>query len=258
LKKYYFFSRLVLSIERRLLKNKPFLPFINQRGVPMKRFLIVICLIMTYIVSIIPSSTQRFYSLKVRIPQHLSHIANDYLSAYYKGFSISLDDGWAQLPECGQPCTFSLLITEDVDFKTRGNTIRYLKRIDGQEFLWYDLTLSICPSKDDHEKQSYSWKIEEREDAPERIPEHAIVLLANPSHIADLQPEPSLPGTTDVALPVITFKEEINAEEFKDSLIAIRLGAALNLDAIHRQDKPSCFQRHPTVLTASAVAKSVP
>ena len=209
-------------------------------------------------------TSPRFYSLKVRIPSHLTTIANDYLSAYYKGFALDLDDGWSQLPECGQPCTFSLLITEDIDFKTNGNTIRYLKRIDGQPFLWYDLTLSICPSKDSTsnstpsatDKKSYSWKIEEREDVPDRIPEHTIVLLADPEHIDSLQSE-TLPGETDITLPVIVFKKELDEDTFKDSLIAIRLGAALNLDAIHRQDKPSCLQRHPTAITASAVSKSV-
>lgn len=207
------------------------------------------------------SAASRFYSLKIRIPSHLTSIANDYLSAYYKGFALDLDDGWAQLPECDQPCSFSLLITEDVDFKTSGNTVRCLKRINGQDFLWYDITLSFSQtqngiSKHETDKKSYSWKIEERgqEDVPVRLPEHTIVLLADPNHIDSLHSE-TLPGDTDITLPVIVFKKDLDEETFKDSLIAIRLGAAMNLDAIHRQDKPSCMQHHSTAITASAVSK---
>ena len=215
----------------------------------MKHFLagIFSLLLMTTLITATP---HRFYGLKVRIPPK---ITKDYFSIYYKGFSLDLnEEGWVQLPECDEPCSFSLLITEDVDFKSKDNKICYLKRIDGQDFLWYDLTLSFCTvpganTKDTLKEKTYTWLIEERSDVPERIPEHTIILLANPEFIDTLQTETPLPGTNDITLPTITFKkdEKLDLEAFKDSLIAIQLGAGLNLDAIHKEPKKNCLANHP-------------
>lgn len=219
-------------------------------------------IIVSFIVSISAVSgvfalPNRFYSLKAEIPFALRSVENN-LPIYYKGHKIDLSQGWTKLPECSEPCTFSLLITENVDFSAKGNTVRYLKRIKEQDYAWYDLTLTFHDEpkniSDNLEfpatpKKTYSWEIELNEsDAPERIPEHTIVLLTNPNFIAALRTEPALPGVIDIVLPTIVFKDTIDPQEFKETCDTILLGPVLDLDAIHRKDTPSCMTRNGTAV----------
>jgi hypothetical protein len=206
---------------------------------------------------------QRFYSLKAKLPTSLTNLKES-LPVYYKGHKIDLAQGWNKLPECSEPCTFSLLITEDVDFTAKGNTVRFLKRKADQEYLWYDLTLNFFDEiKHENQEQStsaapakktYSWEIEQREsaDTPDRIPEHTIVLLTNPAFIASLQTETALPGAIDIVLPTIIFKDDVDPTAFKESSLNILMGPVLDLDAIHRKDNPSCMTRKDTVVISAA------
>ena len=201
---------------------------------------------------------QRFYSLKAKLPTHLAHLKSS-LPVYYKGHKIDLTQGWTKLPECSEPCTFSLLITENVDFVAKGNTVRYLKRIPDQEYAWYDLTLSLHDDGADHDaskttsQKTYSWSVEKHdpEDTPERIPEHTIVLLTNPDFIESLKTETSLPGALDIVLPTIVFKDTIDEEDFQESVLHVLMGPVLDLDAIHRKDSPTCMTRKDTVVISA-------
>ena len=226
----------------------------------MKKIIVSFILSIT-LVSCVSALPNKFYSLKAKIPFALAGLEGN-LPAYYKGHKIDLSQGWTKLPECSEPCTFSLLITENVDFVAKGNTVRYLKRIKDQEYTWYDLTLTFHDepkSETDNlefpapAKKTYSWEIERHEsDSPERIPEHTIVLLTNPTFIASLQVEPALPGAIDIVLPTIVFKDTIDPKTFKESSDNILLGPVLDLDAIHRKDSPSCMTRKDTVVMSIA------
>lgn len=205
---------------------------------------------------------QRIYSVKTKLPTQLKENKGS-LPVYYKGHEIDLTQGWTKLPECSEPCTFSLLITENVDFVAKGNTVRYLKRIPDQDYIWYDLTLSLHDeAKDDgtdhnestvSTKKTYSWSVEKHdsEDTPERIPEHTIVLLTNPDFIDSLKTETSLPGAIDIVLPTIVFKDTIDPEVFQESTLNVLLGPKMILDAIHRKDSPTCMTRKDTVVISA-------
>jgi hypothetical protein len=205
---------------------------------------------------------QRFYSLKAKLPIHLKDVKGS-LPVYYKGHKIDLTQGWTKLPECAEPCTFSLLITENVDFVAKGNTVRYLKRIPDQNHVWYDLTLSFHDEPKDENvdhtespapsKKTYSWSIEKHDsdETPERIPEHTIVLLTNPDFIDSLKTETSLPGAIDIVLPTIVFKDDIDPELFQESVLNILMGPAMGLGAIHRKDSPICVTCKDTVVISA-------
>jgi hypothetical protein len=225
----------------------------------MKKTVLSFLLTLT-ITSSLFSLPNRFYSLKTKMPASLKELGS--VPVYYKGHKIDLAQGWAKLPECGEPCTFSLLITENVDFSAKGNTVRYLKRIKEQPYTWYDLTLNFHNERPEitendpdttpaPAKTTYSWDIEQHDssETPERIPEHTIVLLTNPTFIESLKTEPSLPG--DIVLPTIVFKDGIDTEEYKESSLNILLGPVVNLDAIHRKDSPTCMTRKDAVVMSA-------
>lgn len=229
----------------------------------MKQFFLTFFLVLSHIGTLQSHDMQTFYSINVKIPHELIELA--YLPAYYKGHKLDLHEGWTKLPECGNPCMFSLLITEDIKFKTKGNTISYLERIPEQDYSWYDITLQLCKTqntlttetkdnnkKNSHSEQSYTWNIEERsrEEAPERIDEKTIVLLTNPDYIQPLVSEKSLPGSLDIALPTIIFKENLDKKEFEETMLSILVGAGLKLNAIHTKDTPTCtLKKENTLIT---------
>lgn len=232
----------------------------------MKQILLSIMLTLNY-ASILPSNNvQHFYSVNLKLPAFLNEHAH--IPAYYKGHRLNLSEGWARLPECGQPCMFSLLITEDIEFTSKGNTVSYLKRIPEQEYSWYDITLTLCKKQQDPislevndnkkaeipQEQSYTWDIEKRnhDETPERIPEHTIVLLTNPNYIESLKAEPSVPGSIDITLPTIIFKKDINKKEFEETALSILVGAALNLNAIHTKDAPVCTLKKDNIIISLA------
>lgn len=193
--------------------------------------------------------SSRSFILSLQLPNTIKKYEG--LKAYYKGYQIDLSEQWALLPECETPLTFSLLCIEpdDIDIKSHGNNIRYLKRKDHAEFLWYDLTLTMNPD----EEHAYTWQIEKRDSSeiPARIPEHTIIMLGNPNFIESVQAEPALPSALNIALPKIIYKNEINPEKFHESLTCTTL-AALNLDAIHKKEMPCCIRRNTVIISAAS------
>ncbi len=205
---------------------------------------------------------QRYYSLKAKLAADLKDSKGS-LPVYYKGHKIDLNQGWTKLPECSEPCTFSLLITENIGFKGKEKTINYLKRIPDQAYVWYDLTLSFHDEPKDENvdhaespapaKKTYIWTIEKHDsdETPERIPEHTIVLLTNPDFIDSLKTETSLPGAIDIVLPTIVFKDDIDSETIQESTLNVLMGPMMDLDAIHRKDSPTCMTRKDTVVISA-------
>ncbi len=200
------------------------------------------------------SAPRVIYSVKTKLPTTIPALES--LPSYYKGHSINLREGRAELPECGESQTFSVIFTQNIGFAAKGNTVRYLKLITGEPYLWYDLTLSFRTEKhDDEEKRIYSWSVEKRnaDDVPERVPEHALVVITNPDFIETLKPEISIPGAVDIVLPTIVFKDSIDPQELQESVMQAIIGPALDLDAIHSKNVPACLaQPGSAVITTIA------
>lgn len=179
------------------------------------------------------------YILTLQVPSYITDTAG--IKGYYKGYQIDLTEQWALLPECGNPLTFSLLLTDNVSIKGKGNTIRYLERMDELPFKWYDLTLKF---ENIATGTTYSWNVEERDrtNAPSRIPDTTIIILINPDFISSLsasEAQTMVNSSSNICMPTILFKEDIAPAEFKDSLVQTIMGT-LNLDAIHTKDRPAC------------------
>jgi hypothetical protein len=188
------------------------------------------------------------YILKLNVPSQV--INTQGLKAYYKGYQIDLSELWALLPECDNPLTFSILITENVDVKAKGNTIRYLKRIEDLDFKWYDLTLTFDNA---NLENVYKWTIEERdeESAPTRISENTLVILADPLLIESLATAPAQQMNNNISMPTVMFRRDISAAEFQESLICSLMNT-LNLDAFHKKDRPACQKRHDAAVISIA------
>ena len=202
------------------------------------------------------SATHLIYSLKTKFPK--SATADQYLPGYYKGCEIDIHEGRTELPECYESQTFSIIFTENIDFSAKGNTVRYLKRIEGQSYSWYDLTLSYSTEKHDGEdKRVYSWTVEKRKenDVPQRIPDHALVILTNPAFVEALTTEPTIPGSVDVILPTIVFKQNLDSDLFQDTINQIMLGPVLDLDAIHKKSCPTCCSQQGSTIITKATTR---
>lgn len=198
------------------------------------------------------------YSVKTKMPATITNIES--LPAYYKGYKIDLREGRAELPECGESQTFSVIFTENVDFCSKGNTVRCLKRAAGQPYSWYDLTLAFQTEKhDDEDKRVYTWTVEKRKahEVSDRIPEHALVVLTNPAFIENLKSEKAIPGTLDVVLPTFVFKENIDPEKFHDTVTNVLIGPALDLDAFHSKNKPACVAQQGSAVITSIATRSL-
>lgn len=242
-----------------MTKKQQIINFLNTlRFLHMKQILCAVVALLNSTQICLSHESTTLYSITIKLP---SHCADEHIPAYYKGHKLNLHEGWTHVPECGHPSMFSLLITEDVEFSSKGNTVRYLKRIPDQKYVWYDITLTLCKKNDTdsykHDKteedQSYTWDIEERnhDEVPERIPDHTIVLLTNPDFIKSVTSTPSVPGSPEIILPTIQFKEDIDKKEFEDTMLSIIVGAALNLNAIHT-NKTTCTIKKENIIISLA------
>lgn len=227
----------------------------------MKKFplLLLTCsLALTLIFDALTATPRTLYSVKIKLPATITSI--DSLPSYYKGSAFNLRDGRAELPECGEAQAFSVIFTETIDWVAKGNNVRYLKLIKDQPYAWYDLTLSFHTEKHEEEdKRIATWTVEKREheDVPNRVPEHALVVITDPNFIETLRPELSIPGAVDIALPTIVFKESIDAHELQEAVTRAIVGPALDLDAIHSKHAPACLAQPGSAVITTIAKRSL-
>ncbi len=244
----------------------------------MKRFTLTLLFINIFFTtpfcSFIKSSTLP-YLLNLHNPNAISI---DGLSAYYKGFEISLSEGRALLPECGTPTVFSLIITPSASFKMQGKTVTSLLRDPKQPCRWWDLTLiskdqevdeedrrsatgeqsqAEALAKTDEDKivtREYTWDIKSvaKDDMPERLPEHAIVVLIDPQFIETIT---EIQSENSINLPTIVFKtiDESSKEAFEEAILFATMSRP-DLRAINCRERPICL----SALSAAAKLPRAP
>ncbi len=222
-------------------------------------YLLVIILIFTSgssLYSFFEQKKQAYYSYILRLVFPPTLQATEGLSCNYKGMPLSLSNKWCVIPETQETLTFSLIITNEVEFRNSGNTVRYLKRVPSTPFAWYDLTLTKVPFNPEKPWQKlYHWKIEEKPEAeaPLRIPEHAIIIFMDPDFvetiveqdfgIEDFGDEEELGDSqkefngqpNSIELPVIIIKKNISPEKLEENLVYTQM-AALDLKTISNLD----------------------
>lgn len=196
------------------------------------------------------------YILKFQFPA--SFASTPELLGWYKGKPLDLKDHWCIIREDEETVAFSLVITPEIKFISRGNNVAYLKRLPDQPCKWYDLTLHI-----DHNKQIYYWEIEEKSlsEVPLRLPEHTIAIQTNPDFIdkveevielTDSEEEPSKEAfkTHTIDLPMIFIKKNLTKIAFQQASVYPLL-ASLDLKTIHREAKKAI--KHDQALVVSMI-----
>ena len=182
------------------------------------------------------------YVLKFQFPATLTSTPE--LRGWYKGKPLDLRDHWCIIREEDETVAFSLVITPEIKFKSRGNNVDYLKRISEQPCKWYDLTLHI-----DHNKQTCYWEIEEKglDEVPLRLPLHTIAIQTNPDIIdkveeivesseSDDSPHRESCKTNVINLPMIFIKKNLIKADFQEASI-YPLMASIDLRTIHQEAK---------------------
>lgn len=203
------------------------------------------------------------YILTLQIPSNLKSSIG--IRAYYKGHPLTLDH-WALLPENNKQFAFSLIITEKISKKIDPETgVRYLQRKISKKtgspapFKWFDFTLVIDPLYE----RGYRWTVKELTDtqAPLRIPDHGIIILAPPRIIDDVDRKPALlreindpeeleelsPPST-IQLPPIIINPHLTQKQLDDALLpAIIRSTDLNLD--HRLPEKKTQVGHKNIIS---------
>lgn len=154
------------------------------------------------------------------------------------------------LPEDKKRTSFTLIITETIQFESEENTILYLKLADNQPYKFYSLQMIKIENEDfDKEKAvrkepTYEWIVEEQKVSLEdgRIPDDAIIICMNPKYIEKLE------GGNAVELPKIYLKNDAvqlagSESKFDDNWAKILL-SSLDTDAIHANLQQEVKQDH--------------
>jgi hypothetical protein len=199
-----------------------------------------LCLLFPAMTQTTPSIKKDLYSyiLKIQLPSGMS--VDEAFCGFYKGKPIEFDKNWALLPEDGEALAFSVLITPEVGFKTQGNNVRYMHRLEDKPFCWYDLTLELT-----NNKQIWHIKKLDPQDAPLQLPDHTIILLLEPSYIEKvIEPtavacikkaetrDPSAPRI--MVLPTIVINQDVDEDDLCEACVYAQL-AAVELRAIHKK-----------------------
>lgn len=221
------------------------------------------------------------YTLKFQLPEGLE--LTQPWTAFYQGQPIQFDGPsfvWALLPEHasyehalrdhesrGDESTgiFSLVITPQVTFTAEGNTIKWLQRIKGKPFRWFDLTqASLSESLSLRSEESYAgqapsrkkstWVIKElsKDEAPLQLPDHAIVLLLDPKFVSELSEAQQPCAGRSIAshfIPLPTIKITTKSEEALNDACAQAALGAVDLRTIHQKQPLQIRQSQKAIMS---------
>jgi len=207
------------------------------------------------------------YVLKTQLPTGLP--AHGGLRGYYKGKPLHLKDGWCVIPENQEVVTFSIIVSQDIGFKSQGNTVQYLHRTNSP-CRWFDITLQVSSSDHNNPEKkhlTYFWRIVEKspQETPGIIPFNSIILYMNPDFIDRIEeriekncdeekPYGCALSRTTLMLPTIFFKNNISPKEWKDAISYSEL-AALDLKTIHLEEKYNVYNES-VIISLSALNKA--
>ena len=148
------------------------------------------------------------------------------------------------IPDVAHKTFFKLLITDDLEFVSECNVIKYLKVSEGAPYKFYQINLAPCmnhlcsleqsgESETSSQTPSLAWDIREHRNAlfQGRIPDDTIIICCKSSFIDHLE------GTNANALPTVKIRPDIvefagsekKLHEISDELIL----SLLDYDTIH-------------------------
>ncbi len=200
------------------------------------------------------------YTLKIHLPKNIQ-VTQPWVG-FYRGKPIEFDGPsfvWALLPEhtvYGKPLRhndepsgiFSLIITPQVTFMAEGNTIKWLQRIKGQPFRWFDLTQDLAAGPGQPQ-----WIIKElsKDQAPLQLPDHAITFLLDPKFVSGLsEPQQACAhrsiASCFIALPTINITTT-DEDALNDACVQAALGA-VELRTIHQKEPVQVRQSEKAIV----------
>lgn len=197
-------------------------------------------------------STAPSYILRMNYPQTLSNLKGT--MGYYKGTSYDLTEGWCCIKEDHEVITFSIVIAEEIDWKSEGNNIRYFARKADKPCLWFDITLSLKPDG------TYSWLIEERKphEIPLRLPENTIFIQLHPDLIETVtnqsseSPAPLFSKGCARYLPMIKLKKSVTPELFQKKSEYL-LMASFDVKTLHGEQRKIIKSENPVTFSMITV-----
>lgn len=187
------------------------------------------------------------YTIKFILPHGVK--LTEELCGFYKGKPIEFDKRWALLPTDDESFAFSILITPQVHFTFDGNNVSSIRRVTSVPFKWFDLTLQASKRTG-----TYHWNITElkKDEAPNQIPDHAIIVLLDPKFIEKLtspvNPCPDQPSGKIIALPSIAIDEYADEDELNEACELAQL-ASIDLRTIHQKPELLVKQEPLSILT---------
>ncbi|MFA6066689.1 MAG: hypothetical protein WC707_05915 [Candidatus Babeliaceae bacterium] len=190
------------------------------------------------------------YILKLQLPQHLLGASGPWIS--YKGNPLSLDAHWCVIPERQEIVTCSVIISQNIKYKSEGNNVQYLYRDENDPCAWYDLTLQTHIASPRKKESFPLWRIEERllTEVPVRIPENAIIVLINPRFVDHLEEhkEKNEHKKTTVRLPDIVIKQDVPLKDWNNAIHYSNL-AFIDLKAILNKERQEIYQSSEASIT---------
>jgi hypothetical protein len=177
----------------------------------------------------------------VQFPKTLTDIPH--FRIYYGGNKIKSDihvnskKVVFSIPEDKRRTSFTVIITESIQFASEDNTIMYLKLAKNQSYKFFSIQLikmeNAIIENDKRKDPTYEWIIEQQHInlLDGRIPDDALIICMNPNFIQGLE------GGNSVEFPKIIVKSDVvqlagSESKFEDSYAKLLL-SSLDTDAIH-------------------------
>lgn len=184
------------------------------------------------------------YIIKTICPPQISQ----QIRGYYKGDIINLDEGWGIISEEDPCCAFSMIFTPDIIHEyDEQKTLKCLRRKKNVPFSWYDITLVKSGANYQCDIQKIA-----AQQAPERLPNHAIVIRIHPKFVEELiEPKNMALNTNLVYLPTIALKQKMSEKELReleDEMASCILGS-FDLDCLHTRTKKEVKQERASVIS---------
>lgn len=175
------------------------------------------------------------YTLFIQLPLTIKKVPM--FCGYYKGEPLEFEQSFCIIHENFLSNHFSLFITSPENSpqpKADGNNVKYLERIASKPYKLFNFNRVENNNK-------YSWQVEEEKNiAPLRIADDAIILLIDPEYIESVKEgteqldEKTVGLTKLITLPKIILKQTIKQDELA-RISDTALLASLDLRAIHRK-----------------------
>jgi hypothetical protein len=211
--------------------------------------MLMACLVTPVHATTLKPRNPMLFGLTVQFPYHLTNTPAIRMYCGGNKLKAEVDNKGKKLmfaiPEDRYQTFFTLLITEEIQFSTFENTVRYLKVDPKKPYKFYTLALkeriipqditTLCefPKQPKEIRTEYTWDVKEIDlpYADGRIPDMTVILCYNPAFVD------AITGGNAVELPTIKIKKNIlslvgSESNLHDASVEMIL-SSLDYDTLH-------------------------